>query len=72
MEDHIHHSLECGQGVAKTKKHDKAFVKATFGKKGSFPFITFCNLDVIVSLFDIKLRKDLGTRFCNGSDYVIN
>ena len=31
VEDHVHHCLECGRGVAESEEHDKAFIQAIFG-----------------------------------------
>jgi len=44
----IHHGLERGRAIGETEKHDKGFKQSFVGNEGSFPFITFFDLDIIV------------------------
>ena len=46
-EDVVHHGLECCGGVAQAEEHHSRFIQPAVGGKGSLPFITFLNPDVI-------------------------
>ena len=55
----VHHCLECGQGIAESKKHDGGFVEATRGFECCFPLITIFDADIVVSPSDIELGENL-------------
>ena len=58
-ENLIHHCLEYGQWIAKSEEHDKWFKAALICDKGSFPFIAFLDLNIIVSPVYNEFGKDL-------------
>ena len=59
--DVIHQSLECSWAVTEPKVHNTGFKESTINDKGSFPFVTFLNPDVVVASSDIKLSENVCT-----------
>ena len=59
LEDIIHHHLEGGWTVGKTKKHDKGFEKALIHPKGGFPLTSLLNSYVVISPIYIQLHEVL-------------
>jgi hypothetical protein len=59
-EDIVHHGLECGWWIAKTKEHDQWFKTTAISDEGGFPFVALFDPNIIVSPMDVKLREDLG------------
>ena len=57
-EDEVHHGLECGGGVRKTKKHDHGFKEAAVSFKGSLPLISVANAYVVIPPPDVQLREE--------------
>ena len=51
-------NMEGDRGVGKAKEHDRGFEEAFGHKKGSFPFIPWLNLDIVVPPSDIKLSEE--------------
>ena len=60
MEYIIHHCLECGQGIGKSKEHNQWFEESTIGSKSCFGFVTFLNPNIVVTPPNIKF----GEVFC--------
>ena len=56
----IHHSLEGGRTIGKTKEHDKWLKQTSIGSKGCLPFITFLHSDIVVTPPNIKFGEVLG------------
>jgi len=57
-EDGVHHHLECGWGVCEAKEHNGWFKQSFQGKEGSFPFISFLDVDVIIPPSDINFCEE--------------
>jgi hypothetical protein len=60
-EDGVHKGLESGRGIAEAKGHDEGFEETKGAFKGSFPFIAFFNVDVVITPVNIKFGKIMGT-----------
>jgi hypothetical protein len=58
-EDGIHQCLKRGGRVGEPKEHDARFEKTLVSDEGCLPFIAFFDLDVVVTLTNIKLGEDL-------------
>ena len=58
-EDLVHHGLEGGGGVTKSEEHDGWFEGSAMTYKRGLPFISFLDLDVVVSPPEIDLREVL-------------
>ena len=46
-----HESLESGGGIGHAKEHDSGFVESSVGNEGSFPLVTFLDLDIVMLVF---------------------
>jgi hypothetical protein len=57
-EDGIHQCLKRGRRVGEPEEHDARFEKALVRNEGCLPFIAFFDLDVVVTLTNIKLGED--------------
>jgi hypothetical protein len=67
LKDGIHYHLECGRGVSEAEKHHHGFEEPFWSEEGSFPFIFWLNLDIVVSPMDVKLCKEsAATEAVNG------
>jgi hypothetical protein len=55
----IHHYLKCGQQVAYPKVHYNRFKGPLMTNKGYPPFITFLDVNIVVSPSEIYLCKPL-------------
>ena len=53
----VNHRLEHCRGVRQAKKHDRWFEEALGCEEGSFPFVAFSDLDIVISLSDVELRE---------------
>src|SRR5258708_39911847 len=53
----VHHHLESGRGICKTKEHDCRFEKPFWGKESCFPFISRFYVDVVVPPPYVKFGK---------------
>jgi hypothetical protein len=53
-EDRIHHRLEGCGGVGESKEHDRGFEQAFVSDKGGLPFVSFFDLDIVVSPTDVE------------------
>jgi len=49
--------LECGGRVGESKEHNQGFEEALTGLEGSFPFVAFLDLDIVIPLTDVELGK---------------
>src|SRR5882724_12044105 len=63
LEDVIHHHLECGRTVCEAKEHDQRLEKASVQPKGGLPFISFFDLNVVVSPANVQLSEILSFGF---------
>src|SRR5712671_5228596 len=54
-EDGVHKGLEGRGSITKTKGHDEWLEEAERALEGCFPFVTFADTDVIVTLADVEL-----------------
>ena len=54
----IHKPLESGRGISKSERHNTPFKRPISGPEGSFPFITFCYSDQMVSMTKIDFCID--------------
>src|SRR5713101_4317253 len=59
LEQFIHHGLECHRRIGKTKEHHQRFKHSLVCLEGCFPFVTFLDLNIVVSPLYIELGKDL-------------
>jgi hypothetical protein len=57
LEDIIHHGLEGGWAVSETEEHHQRFKESSVGAECSLPFITFLDVNIVVSPADIKLGE---------------
>jgi hypothetical protein len=60
-EDSVHKGPKSGRGIAEAKGHDEGLKKSEGALKDGFPFITFFNVNVVVSPSDIEFGKVTGT-----------
>ena len=58
-ENLIHHHLECGGGVAKSKEHDSGFEGSVMAYECGLPFVSFLDMDVVISPLEINLHEVL-------------
>ena len=56
----IHKPLESGWGIGKSERHNTPFKRPISGPESSFPFITFCYSDQMVSMTEIDFGIDFG------------
>jgi hypothetical protein len=59
MKNLIHHCLEGGGTVCKTKVHHQRLEETAVSTKGGLPFIALLNAHVVVSPSDVQLREVL-------------
>jgi hypothetical protein len=57
LANHIHHHLESGWTVGETKVHHQQLKQASICVEGGLPLITLSDVDIILSLVDIKLSE---------------
>ncbi len=50
--------LEDRRGVRKAKRHDQLFKMPGMGVKGGLPFVPLPNPNQVISIAEVKLRKD--------------
>jgi hypothetical protein len=60
-EDGVHKGLESGGGIAEARGHNKGLKESEGALKGSFPFIAFFNVNVVITLTDVEFGKVMGT-----------
>ena len=53
-EDVIHEALKSYQCISQTEGHNTPFERAIVGMKGSFPFITFTDLNEVVGMLQVN------------------
>ena len=58
MEDHVHHHLESGWRVGESKEHNCRFKESFRSKECHFPFVSFLNVDIVVSPAYVKLSEE--------------
>ena len=58
-EDIIHQSLEYNWTVIESKIHNTEFEESAIGDESGFLFVSFFNLDVIVTLMDVRFNEDV-------------
>ena len=58
--DVVHECLESGWGIAEAKGHYCGFIESEGRLEGSFVFISFADLNIVVSPSNIKLGKITG------------
>ena len=63
LEDVVHHHLECGRTVREAEEHDQRLEKASVCPKGSLPFVSFFDPNVVVSLANVQLSEILSFGF---------
>ena len=51
--------LDHGRGIHESKEHDCEFQEPFMGYKGGFPLVSIFDSDIVVSLVDIELGKNL-------------
>jgi hypothetical protein len=56
-EDVIHHCLEGGWRICQSKEHDHWFKQPFAGFEGGFVFISFFQMDVVVSPVNVELSE---------------
>ena len=54
VKDVIHHHLEGSGGVSETKKHDSWLVEAVTHLEGSFVFVSFLDVNIVISLANVQ------------------
>ena len=54
----IHHGLEGGRGIGKSKEHHHQFEEAMIGLECGLPLVTVAHLDVVVPPTDIQLCEE--------------
>ncbi len=65
-EDVVHHPLEGHRRVSKPEEHDCQFEQSSIHAESGLFFVSFPNLDVVVSPMNIELHEVLGaTKFVN-------
>jgi hypothetical protein len=57
MEDVVHHRLESHQGICEAKEHNHWLKQSLVCFEGGLPLIAVADVDVVISLMDIKLCK---------------
>src|SRR5260370_38784672 len=58
MEDHVHHHLKGGWRVGESEEHNWRFEESLGSKKCCFPFVSFSNVDIVVSRPTVELGED--------------
>jgi hypothetical protein len=53
--------LEGHRSIGQAYWHNQEFIMPIVGLKGSLPFISFLDLDLIVSIKKVNFTEDLGT-----------
>ncbi|KAF9794823.1 hypothetical protein IEO21_11147 [Rhodonia placenta] len=61
QEDVIHHRLEGRGGIGEAEEHHQGFIQSPVSYKGSLPFVTGFDPDVVVSPSDVELREEHST-----------
>ena len=56
----IHKPLESGRGISKSERHNTPFKRPISGPESSFPFVTFCYSNQMVSVTEIDFGIDFG------------
>ncbi len=59
FKDIIHHHLEHGWAISKTKKHDERFKEASVHSKSGLPLIAFLDANIIESPLNVQLGEVL-------------
>jgi hypothetical protein len=59
-EDAIHEGLKGSGGVTEAKGHDEGLIETKSAFKGSFPFIAFPDLDVVITPSYVELGEIVG------------
>src|SRR3984957_17523116 len=54
----VHHCLERGRGIAKTKEHNEGFKASAIRDEGCFPFIAFLDPNIVISPADVEFGED--------------
>ena len=67
-ENVVHVALKSGRSVGETKGHDQLFKGAITSLEGSFPFITFGNMNHVIGVADVQ--GCINTSFSSGSEEV--
>src|SRR6266403_4203080 len=57
--DGVHHCLERGWGISESKEHYSGLVESFVAFEGSFPFVSFFNVNIVVSPSYVKLGEPL-------------
>ena len=57
----IHPSLERRWYIGQPKRHDAVLVQSVPGSQGCFPFVSCCDLQVVIGVSDIEFSVDGGT-----------
>ncbi|KAG5336712.1 hypothetical protein C0989_012024 [Termitomyces sp. Mn162] len=60
-EDVVHHSLEGGRAISKSKEHNEWLKQSPVGLEGSLPLISLVNAHIVVTPLDIQLSEVLHT-----------
>ncbi len=60
MEDVVHYPLECGRRICEPEEHDGGLEQAKVRMECGLFFISFFDLDVVVSPTNVKLCEVLG------------
>jgi hypothetical protein len=50
--------LECGRSIGEAKVHDQKVEGAISGSEGSFPFVTWSDMDKVVCASKVDLGED--------------
>src|SRR5260370_28159135 len=58
MEDHVHHHLKGGWRVGESEEHNCRFEESLGSKECCFPFVSFSNVDIVVSLSYVELGEE--------------
>jgi hypothetical protein len=61
LKDVIHEVLECCWSIRQSEWHDKVFERPIAGAKGCLPFLTRCDLNIVITRMKIKLGVDVRT-----------
>ena len=61
FKDLVHHFLECGQDIGQAKRYYRVFKQTFFRVECGFPFLTFCNMDQVITVFQVQFGKPLAT-----------
>src|SRR6266567_3296423 len=59
FKDCVHHCLECGRGVCKSKEHNSGLKEFSVCLECGLPLITILYLDIIISPLYVKLGEPL-------------